>query len=514
MPLSIGRAPPAPPGDTRGKADTIGNVQAAIEARAITQRTHAGEVTLRDVSLAVGHGELVAIIGGSGSGKTTLLDAMSGLRPPAAGTVRRTLGDGSLPAGGRGIAYVPQGDTIHPVLPLVRALRYSAALRGIRVSDGAVEETLRVTDLLPRASAGVGGLDIGERKRAAIAAELLSAPAQLFLEEPAAGLDPAQATEVMRLLCRLADSGTTVLLTTSSPLDAARCDKVAVLASGGHLAFFGTPQAACGYFGADSLDEIYQRLAGLGDPAAAWSRRFFHFSRTRSGFTPIPTIPSAPGPAILVADSAGPYSAGRPAPAGTVDDEAADLGMARPDLPSAVRPGSPLIRAFRQCAVLIRRNADVLVRSGRARVVLAGTPVAVALAFCLLLGVGALDGTGAVTMAWAVLAGMVTALAYGLRAVRLESGVLRRERFAGLSVGAYLLARVAVLLPLLAVADVIILAVPAISGRLPEGFGLAYLILLLSSAAMLAAAVVSPVIAAGQQLWRGARPARVGRRSR
>jgi len=101
---------------------------------------------------------------------------------------------------------------------------------------------------------------------------------------------------VLRLLRRLADDGITVVLTTSSPLDAARCDKVAVLAAGGHLAFYGTPAAALGYFGADSLEEIFERLAGLGDPAAAWSRRFFQFSRTRGGFTVPPAAPPPPGP--------------------------------------------------------------------------------------------------------------------------------------------------------------------------------------------------------------------------
>src|SRR5450756_3259233 len=80
-----------------------------------------------------------------------------------------------------------------------------------------------------QATARVAGLDAGQRRRAAIAAGLLAAPALLLLEEPAAGLDLAQSTEVMRLLRRLCDGGTTVVLTTSSPLDAARCDKIAVL---------------------------------------------------------------------------------------------------------------------------------------------------------------------------------------------------------------------------------------------------------------------------------------------
>ena len=145
----------------------------------------------------------------------------------------------------------------------------------------------------------VGELTGGERKRAAIAAELLAKPRLLFLEEPTTGLDPARGRELMRFLRDLCDEGMTVVLTTQNTLDADRCDKVAVLATGGHLAFFGTPAAACEYFGADSLDEIYERLAGLGDPAAAWSRRFFPFLQNGrwSLSSPHRPIPARAGPA-------------------------------------------------------------------------------------------------------------------------------------------------------------------------------------------------------------------------
>ena len=71
----------------------------------------------------------MAIIGGRGSGKTTLLDAMSGLRPPTSGTVAR-------PAG-RQAGYVPDGDTLPAVLPLARALRYTAELRSVRAGPAA-----------------------------------------------------------------------------------------------------------------------------------------------------------------------------------------------------------------------------------------------------------------------------------------------------------------------------------------------------------------------------------------
>jgi ABC-type multidrug transport system ATPase subunit len=497
------------------------SVQAAIEVRAIGQRARSSEeVTLRDVSLTVGHGELMAIIGGSGSGKTTLLDAMSGLRPPSSGTVTRSTGwspHAGRPGGAGQISYIPNADTIHPVLSLDRVLQYTAALRGTGDYDGSEAEVLRVVDLAGLAGARVGELDAGQRKRAAIAVELLAEPSQLFLEEPTIGLDPAQGTEVMRRLRRLCESGVTVVLTTQNPLDAARCDKVAVLATGGHLAFFGAPAAACDYFAADSLDEIYERLAGLGDPAAAWSRRFPQFSRTVPGFTASPTVPPPPGPARLLPDTAGPHSAGRASggpQVGLLDDGLAEadldadldvgLGGAEPAGPvdagrSGVGTARQVIGPFRQWAVLTRRNVDVLVRSKPMIAALAGAPVAVLLAFLVLLGLGAFDPARPGASFWAVFGGFFVGLAYGLPQIRPELGTLGSERFCGLSPGAYVLAKAAVLVPPLAVADAVILLAPGLAGRLGEGgYGPVFVTLLLSSAVALGLGLLLSAVAPAQ----------------
>jgi ABC-type multidrug transport system ATPase subunit len=483
------------------------SVQAAIEVRAIGQRARSSEdVTLRDVSLTVGHGELVAIIGGSGSGKTTLLDAMSGLRPPSSGTVERsTMGSAHA---GRYAGYIPNADTISPVLSLDRALRYTVALRGAGDCDGAAAEVLRAVDLAGRAAIRVGELDAGQRKRAAIAVELLAEPSQLFLEEPTIGLDPAQGTEVMRRLRRLCESGVTVVLTTQNPLDAVRCDKVAVLATGGHLAFFGAPEAACEYFAADSLDEIYERLAGLGDPAAAWSRRFPQFSRTVPGFTAFPTIPPQPGPARLLPDTAGPHSAGRAStapPVGLLDDGLTETALdadldADLDAGLDVTPATAgVVRPFRQWSVLTRRNIDVLVRSRPTLAALAGAPMAVLLAFLVLLGLGAFDPARPGASFWAVFGGFFVGLAYGLPQIRPELGTLRAERFCGLSPGAYVLAKAAVLVPPLAVTDAVILLAPGLSGRLHDGgYGPVLVTLLLSSAVALALGLLLSAVAPAQ----------------
>jgi ABC-type multidrug transport system ATPase subunit len=505
-------------------------VQAAIEVRAIGQRARSSEeVTLRDVSLTIGHGELMAIIGGSGSGKTTLLDAMSGLRPPSSGTVARSTGWSAH--AGRRAGYIPNADTIHPALSLDRVLQYTAALRGAGDYDGAAAEVLRAVDLAGRSATRVGELDAGQRKRAAIAVELLAEPSQLFLEEPTIGLDPAQGTEVMRRLRQLCESGVTVVLTTQNPLDAVRCDKVAVLATGGHLAFFGTPDAACDYFAADSLDEIYERLAGLGDPAAAWSRRFPQFSRTVPGFTGSPTVPPPPGPARLLPDTAGPHSAGRASAGphvGLIEDGPAEaeldadldadldaglevgsddgLDVGSGGAGSGLSAGGPVgavtrsvIGPFGQWAVLTRRNVDVLIRSRSTIAALAGAPVAVLLAFLVLLGLGAFDPARPGASFWAVFGGFFVGLAYGLPQIRPELGTLRAERFCGLSPGAYVLAKAAVLIPPLAVGDAVILLAPGLAGRLDDGgYGPVFVTLLLSSAVALGLGLLLSAVAPAQ----------------
>lgn len=501
-------------------------VQAAVEARAVTCRTRAGGVTVRDVSLTVGQGELVGIIGGSGSGKSTLLAALSGLRPPAAGTVLRYP---DRPAG-----YVPAGDSIAPVLPLARALRYTGAMCGVSdAGSGAVDDALDLAGLAAAASIPVGTLNPGERKRAEIAAELLADPAALFLDEPTAFLDPAQAVQVLRLLRRLSAAGAAVLLTTKNPLDAARCAKVAVLATGGHLAFFGTPAAARGYFGADSLEEIYERLAGLGDPAAAWSRRFLYFSAAAAGSAPIPTTPRAPGPMLLIPDQAGPHSAGRPSlPAtrnGNPEEYGRELDLSEqnamvpaqgrglthedelsPDpaddvVPAESRPTRPAARParrpgpVRQLPILLSRNAEVLARARQQQVIMGVAPLAVLLVFSVLLGLGALDGRAAVTLAWAILGGLATGIAYEFPWRATEAGVLRRERFSGLSTAAFLTAKAVVLLPGLALADVLILAIPGAADRLQLGFGLSYLAVFAASVVGLAAATTLNVSRDGRR---------------
>lgn len=439
-------------------------MQSAIDVRAAGQRARSGQVTLSDVSLSIARGELVAIIGSSGSGKTTLLDILSGLRSPSAGTVARASGN---------IGYVPQDDIIHLALPLERTLRYAAALR--EVPPAAVEDVLRTLELAGRALVPVGDLSGGERKRASIAAELLAAPTLFFLDEPTSGLDPARGAELMQALRVLTDNGTTVVLTTHNPLDAARCDQIAVLAADGGLAFSGTPDAALGYFGVGSLEEIYEFLAGAGDHADRWSRRPLTIP---SSGTDHPVSPASGVPVPSPPEPAGTHPNGSTPPAGATADGAA----------------SRMLRPLRQWLLLTRRNADILARARLTLAILAGAPVMVLLMFLVLFRPGAFDpahpspGTTVMIVFWLAFGGFFFGLTYGLLQICAEFGVLRRERFGGVSATAYVLSKVAILLPLLGLVDAAFLVVLRALGRLPGSgdYGAMFVTLLLSSAAALA----------------------------
>jgi energy-coupling factor transporter ATP-binding protein EcfA2 len=382
-----------------------------------------------------------------------------------------------------------------------------------------VDNVLLMLELAGRSVIPVGRLSGGERKRASIATELLTRPGLFFLDQPTSGLDPARGAELMRTLRHLCDGGTTVVLTTHNPLYAEMCDKIVVMAYGGHMAFFGTAAAARGYFGADSTVEIYERLAGVGDPDRNWSRRFFdaQLSWTAPAVSPA-SLAGAAGEAASASHALtgmATLDRGDYLDLGAADgkpvDFASSISIQRTDTepgPELAAPdaGAGWARLVRQWALLTRRNADVLSRGQHTVALLAGTPLAVLLMFLVLFRPGAFDPahpSPAATLMiifWVAFGGFFIGLTYGLLAICAEWAVLRRERFAGLGAVPYVVAKVSVLLPLLAVVDLAFLLVLRLLGRLPWAgdYAAVYVTLLLCSASalglglLISAAVAKP----------------------
>lgn len=236
----------------------------SVDAIAITRRFR-DKITLSGVNLHISPGEFVGILGTSGAGKSTLLDALSGMRKPSSGSV---LIDGrdlyhsrfsSAPCG-----YVPQDDIVHHELTVEKALQFAAEIRlpgNVDIEDvrQLVAHTIRQLALEERALLRVGRLSGGQRKRVSIAAELMSRPAVLFLDEPSSGLDPATENKLMALLRELANVGCTIICTTHVMENVYLMDRL-VIVSAGRLIFDGAPDAALEHFAIRRFATLYERL--------------------------------------------------------------------------------------------------------------------------------------------------------------------------------------------------------------------------------------------------------------
>lgn len=170
---------------------------------------------VRGVSLEVGQGETVALIGANGAGKTTLLRSIAGAHRPHAG---RVLFDGvditRVPAHRRvslGLALVPEGRRLFPSLTVEENLRVAAA--GSRRGRWNVQEVLEAFPLLqPRRHMPAANLSGGEQQAVAIGRALMSNPRLLLLDEVSLGLAPVVVDAVYRSLTTVISEGSTVLL--------------------------------------------------------------------------------------------------------------------------------------------------------------------------------------------------------------------------------------------------------------------------------------------------------------
>jgi ABC-type multidrug transport system ATPase subunit len=364
------------------------------------------------------------------------------------------------------LGYVPQDDIVHKELTVERTFDFACKLRlprDIRNDERArlVEQVMTSLGLDRQANQRVGSLSGGQRKRVSIGVELLTNPGVFFLDEPTSGLDPARSREMMWLLRGLAETGSTVILTTHAPQDIYIFDKVAFLAHGGNLAFFGTPSEALNYFGVDRYDEIYERLEDEKSPVI-WVERFRGFEVSND--TATPTTQSN-------------------------NDAIITNGNASRRIDSSTS-------LLRQWAVLSHRNFEILKRNPLTLGILFGTPLAVILMFALLFRGGAFNledpnpSSALMIIFWLAFGSFFFGLSYGLLEISSEFPIFYRERLVNLKILPYVLSKVTVLLPVLAFVALLMLLILRVSDRLPslgaDAYGQLMVTLLLGEVSALA----------------------------
>jgi phospholipid/cholesterol/gamma-HCH transport system ATP-binding protein len=205
---------------------------------------------LEGVDLAVGHGEIVALLGSSGSGKSTLLHTIVGLLPPIAGDVRLfgapiyelDLDDRDELLRRTGMAF--QQDALFGSMSVAENVALPLREQG-RLAEPVIAEIVR----LALAIVELGGMEDrppaslsgGERRRAALARAIAHEPAIVFLDEPFAGLDPVVAASIGDMLGRLRDVfGTAMVVVAHELASIRRIANRAVLLAGGTVRAAGT----------------------------------------------------------------------------------------------------------------------------------------------------------------------------------------------------------------------------------------------------------------------------------
>jgi len=194
---------------------------------------------VRDVSLEVRTGEIVALIGSNGAGKTTTLRVICGLLPLRAGRVEVDgvsvggLTPAAMVAGG--IAHVPEGRQLFPTMTVLENLELGARTPESRRRRA--ESLDRVLSLFPRLAERrrqiAGTLSGGEQQMTAIGRALMARPRLLMLDEPSLGLAPVVVTAIFDNLRVINADGVTILLVEQNVLRALRlCHRAYVLENG------------------------------------------------------------------------------------------------------------------------------------------------------------------------------------------------------------------------------------------------------------------------------------------
>lgn len=236
-------------------------VNYAVEVRDLRVRRGKREV-LHGLSFDVPQGALVGLLGPSGSGKTTLMRALVGVQRHVSGRVVVLGEDAGSPPNRARIGYVTQAPSVYLDLTVRQNLRYFASILGAPRAD--VARVIRESGLDDQADQLVGSLSGGQLSRASLSAALLGSPKLLVLDEPTVGLDPVLRFELWELFRRLAEAGTTLLVSSHVMDEATRCDRLLLLHDGEVVAD-DTPAGLLAATGAQDADDAFLRLIRTAD---------------------------------------------------------------------------------------------------------------------------------------------------------------------------------------------------------------------------------------------------------
>ena len=224
------------------------------------------DMVLRDIDLTIEPGEIFGFLGHNGAGKTTAINILTTLTEPTSGTAgvcgfdvvaeRREVT--------RCIGYLPAEVRMYGHMTAAENLEFFAKLSGVATPRKAVAETLDYLDCADLADKRVGSFSTGMRQRIGIAQAIVHRPKVLFLDEPAAGLDPLGVRQLRDTILRLnRDLGMTVFMNTHLLSEVAKvCTTIGVLNHGELIYKDSIEETTRRFPNEASLEDIYARMEG------------------------------------------------------------------------------------------------------------------------------------------------------------------------------------------------------------------------------------------------------------
>lgn len=210
-------------------------MQPIIEISGLSKTYEGGFQALKNVSLSIEKGEIIALLGPNGAGKTTLISIVCGIVRPTAGIVQ--VGGYDIIRDYRQtrsmIGLVPQELTTDAFETVWATVSHSRGLFGKKRNDAHIEKVLRDLTLWDKKDSKIMQLSGGMKRRVMIAKALSHEPEILFLDEPTAGVDVELRKDMWALVRRLRDAGTTIILTTHYIAEAEEmADRIGVILKG------------------------------------------------------------------------------------------------------------------------------------------------------------------------------------------------------------------------------------------------------------------------------------------
>jgi branched-chain amino acid transport system ATP-binding protein len=205
-------------------------------------RIHYGKLeAVKGISLEVGEGEIVTLLGANGAGKTTVLKAISGIKPPTSGEIwfsgRRIDRNQTTHIVRMGISHVLEGQRVFRDMSVEANLALGAYIRSDKEAVMAdLEDVYRHFPILKeRRKQRAGSLSGGEQQMLAIGRSLMSRPRLLLMDEPSVGLSPVMVDEIREIIETIRSQGISVLIVEQNAAIALRLAGRGYVMETGHI---------------------------------------------------------------------------------------------------------------------------------------------------------------------------------------------------------------------------------------------------------------------------------------